>query len=53
MSENWNFNHLNEEHLAAVIDHAQSQIDMWTRRQEVAMGRIATLMAGYEYPESN
>ena len=51
MSENWNYNNLGEEHLIVVIDHAQSQIDLWTRRQAVAMGRLATLMAGYEYPE--
>lgn len=50
MSENWNFDRLNEEHLAAVIDHAQSQIDMWTHRQQVALGRLARLMSGYEYP---
>jgi hypothetical protein len=51
MSEQYGYNDLGEDHLIAVVDHAQSQIEMWQHRQQVALGRLATLMAGYEYPQ--
>jgi len=54
MSEQWHPERLDDDHLWGLIEHAQSQIEMWTRRQEIAMGHLATRgVVLQEYPTSN
>ena len=54
MSEQWHCESLPSDHLWGLVEHAQSQIEMWTRRQEIALGHLATRgEALQEYPTSN
>lgn len=39
-SENWHCEQMDESHLWSVIDHANSQIDIYTRRAEQAMAQL-------------
>lgn len=39
--ESYNYKDLPDSHLWNLVEHAQSQIELWTRRQEIALGHLA------------
>lgn len=52
MSEQWHCENLPSDHLWGIVEHAQSQIDMWLRRQRMALGQLAVRgEIGESYPD--
>lgn len=52
MSEHINYKDLPSDHLWGVIDHAQAQIELWTRRQQIALGHLVCRgEIGESYPD--
>ena len=41
MTERWNCKDFDDEHLLAIADHAQSQIELWQKRLDIALGHLA------------
>lgn len=39
--EAWKCDGFSEDHLFAIVDHADSQIKEWTRRRDIAIGHLA------------
>jgi hypothetical protein len=52
MSEHENYHNMQEENLMALADHAQNQIELWSRRLDKVLGILATRYALEEFPEN-
>lgn len=40
--EGWKCDGFSSDHLMAIVDHADSQIDRWQKRRNIALGHLAS-----------